>query len=165
MLSSAVVSLDFVYRPSCVYYAEGLMLPADSLASQIWELPKKRSPFLYKHLQHMDLDLSKCDGTKLPPLWWNTITANSERCSLSYLGGGHVADRAVGLDGLQLVQTPLQLLHCLHGQFLVRVICQQTAGTQRHTVRTDRAHGARTLPSRSTHGSRSGFLLLRRGDC
>lgn len=65
-----------------------------------------------------------------------------QRSSLSYLVGGHVTDRAVGLDGFQLVQTPVQLLHRLHGQFLVRLICQQAASTQRHTVRTDGAHGA-----------------------
>lgn len=34
-LSSALVSLDFIYCPSCVYYAEGLMLPAESVAAQI----------------------------------------------------------------------------------------------------------------------------------
>jgi len=46
-----------------------------------------------------------------------------ENCAFSYLVGGHVTNRAVGLDGLQLVQTPVQLLHCLHGQLLVCLIC------------------------------------------
>lgn len=56
---------------------------------------------------------------------------------LSYLVGGHVADRAVGLDCFQLVQTPVQLLHGFHSQLLVGLICQQTHG---HIIRTQRIH-------------------------
>ena len=37
-----------------------------------------------------------------------------ERVVFPYLAGGHVRDGAVGLDGLQLVQTPVQLLQRLN---------------------------------------------------
>lgn len=94
--------------------------------------------------------------------------SNKQNCSPSYLGGGHVADRAVGLDGLQLVQAPVQLLHGVHGQLLVRLICQQAAATQGHAVRTHVAHGAlaRHSQAASPHRSSPGGLLrlLGRGE-
>ena len=64
-------------------------------------------------------------------------TYKNIKVAFPYLVGGHVTDRAVGLDGLQLVQTPVQLLHCLHSQFLVGLICQQTHG---HVIRPERIH-------------------------
>lgn len=56
---------------------------------------------------------------------------------MSYLIGGHVTDWAVCLYGLQLIQTPVQLLHGLHSQLLVGLICQQTHG---HVIRSKRIH-------------------------
>ena len=39
------------------------------------------------------------------------------------LVGRHVADRAMGLDSLQLFQAPLQFIECLHGQPLSSLVC------------------------------------------
>lgn len=44
----------------------------------------------------------------------------------SHLVGGHVADGAVRLDGFQLIQTPVQLLHGLHRQLLVGLVWIKT---------------------------------------
>lgn len=46
----------------------------------------------------------------------------------SHLCRGHVANRAVRLYSLQLVQAPVKLLHGLHGQLLVGFIWEQTHG-------------------------------------
>ena len=54
------------------------------------------------------------------------------RCTgSSYLVGGHLADRVPGLQGLQLVQTPVQLLEGLGGQLLVGLLCGTEIGGQR----------------------------------
>lgn len=42
--------------------------------------------------------------------------------TLAYLVGGHFADGAVCLDGLQLVQTPVQLLQCVQCELLVLLV-------------------------------------------
>lgn len=41
----------------------------------------------------------------------------------AHLVGGHVTDGAMCLDGLQLVQTPVQLLQGLPSQLLVCLVC------------------------------------------
>lgn len=64
-------------------------------------------------------------------------TCKTIESTLSYLIGGHVTDWAVCLYGLQLIQTPVQLLHGLHSQLLVGLICQQTHG---HVIRPKRIH-------------------------
>lgn len=42
---------------------------------------------------------------------------------LEYLVGGHLADRVPGLERLELLQTPVQLVQSLDGQLLVRLLC------------------------------------------
>lgn len=70
---------------------------------------------------------------------------------LSYLVGGHVTDWAVGLYCLQLIQTPVQLLHGLHSQCLVGLICQQTHG---HVFRPKWIHVHRGAPWHHVRGSK-----------
>lgn len=48
----------------------------------------------------------------------------------SYLVGGHLTDRVSCLQGLQLVQAPVQFLQCLSGQFLVGLLCRGKTGGQ-----------------------------------
>lgn len=54
---------------------------------------------------------------------------------LAHLVGRHLADRAVGLHGLQLLQTPVQFLQRLPGQLLTRLLWRTGSG-----VVTDRVH-------------------------
>jgi hypothetical protein len=48
---------------------------------------------------------------------------HKERGWALYLERRHVGDGAVSLDGFQLVQTPVQLLHRLHSHLHVTLIC------------------------------------------
>lgn len=172
MLSSAVVSLDFVYRPSCVYYAEGLMLPADSLANQIWELPQKAEPFFcintcntwtWIYLLEIQVGWHKTPPImmkhnnskqwKVQPLipWWRPCRWQSGRSGWSPAGPNTTPTPPLSpwpVSGTRHLST-----------------------NSRHTEtrsQNRQSTWSRTLPSHSqgpsTHGSRSGFLLLRRGD-
>ena len=45
---------------------------------------------------------------------------------LSYLARGHVRDRSVGLDGLQLIKTPVQLLQGLNSHTYVVLVWKES---------------------------------------
>ena len=53
------------------------------------------------------------------------MTDSRRPLRIVYLAGGHVRDRAMGLDGLQLVQTPVKLLQGLQGHPEKCLICQE----------------------------------------
>ncbi len=59
------------------------------------------------------------------------VRANDSKCHFwpkycfKYLIGGHFADRVACLQGLQLVQTPIQLFKGLDGEFLICLICNK----------------------------------------
>ena len=56
---------------------------------------------------------------------------------VAHLIGGHLADGVTCLDGLQLVQAPVQLFQGLHCQLLIGLLCRQ--GTKGQG--SDKYHG------------------------
>ena len=60
----------------------------------------------------------------------------------AYLVGGHLADRVSGLQGLQLVQAPVQLLQGLGGQLLVGLLWKGERGGERQGVSPEPLQGA-----------------------
>ena len=93
----------------------------------------------------------------LPPVMWHeTRPPNSLYCTLwkwLYLAGRHVGDRPVGLDGLQLVQAPVQLLQSLKRHPEKCFICKDK------TLCEDDHWGAVSVPPRAAGWREEEFVI------
>lgn len=63
----------------------------------------------------------------------------------AHLVGGHFANRAVCLDGLQLVQAPVQLLQRVQSELLVLLVGQRRPGTDAHAAHRRPPEGTTVL--------------------
>lgn len=76
-----------------------------------------------------------------------------------YLVRGHFADGVPGLQGLQLIQAPVQLLHGLASQFLVGLLCEKTGKGALSQQASRRAPGERQRAHAPRAGARTRALL------
>lgn len=111
-------NMQFEYRPVCARER----INNEKAPAAHMEMRIRTHTLLIRYAFHKHVE------KRSRPVWVGGAHAHIKRSTgkkrrARYLERRHVGDGAVGLDGFQLVQTPVQLLHRLHSHLHVTLIC------------------------------------------